>query len=392
MKRVLLVTLLVIAMLTMLGFTPAEATYWENMKEIYEWNAMEGLSEAEVDISFPEMGLDYQLKIVTDSQSSMDDLVSYSKIKVNDVKGQLNVPVIEMYTNGGDLYINKEAVLSLLSAMGMADGVSIKEEFLMLEGGQKDVDVDFNNILNDTLALLEDMDLGVDLGMEKQGDTYVLTLESGELIDLLEAYFRYFVENVDNLPASLTQGQQVEITAAEKQEAIEQFNAFVSQYKDMVKALITGSKFHMESTFGEGKYKENSQIVIKTPMGSVTMNTKATTSKIEKVNFELPTSVRKITADELEELLMSKIGGVAGGAKLVMELDGSYVKFDQPNIKQGKVSLKVENGKAYMTVEDANKLLGVKLEGMESPFHVRKLDDYGFRVEWNEKNRTIEIY
>lgn len=391
MRKILLVMLLVISMLAMVGFTSVEASYWEEMKEIYEWNAMEGESETELDISIPGMDIDCQYKIYVNSQSNFDDFSSYSEIKVEDVQGQLNIPVIEMYTYGSDLYINKEAVLSFLSAIGMADGVEIEEEYIMLESGQNDIDID-SNMLNDVIEFIDKMDLGVDFNMEKEGNTYTLTLESDELIDLLDAYMRYIIENIDQLPDSLTQGQEIEITEEEKQKALEEYSAFVDEYKDLARSFIKGSKFYMQSTFEEGKYSENSQLDVKTPMGELNMNAVSTTFKSETSGFELPTSVMKITAEELEQLIMDKIGGdTSVGLKAIIKLDGTYIKIG-PGLEEGQISLKVEDGKSYITVEDAEKLLGIKLEDIEDPFYVRQLDNYGFRVEWNEETRMIEIY
>lgn len=391
MRKILLVTLLIISMLAMVGFTSVEASYWEEMKELYKWDAMEGESEAELDISIPDMDIDCQYKIYINSQSNLDDFSSYSEIKVEDVQGQLNIPVIEMYTYGSDLYINKEAVLSFLSAIGMTEGVEIEEEYIMLESGQNDIDID-SNMLNDVIELIDKMDLGVDFNMEKEGNTYTLTLESDELIDLLDAYIRYIIGNIDQLPDSLTQGQEIEITEEEKQKALEEYSVFVDEYKDLARSFIKGSKFYMQSTFEEGKYSENSQLDVKTPMGGLNMNVVSTTFKSETSGFELPTSVMKITAEELEQLIMDKIGGdTSAGLKAIIKLDGTYIKIG-PGLEEGQISLKVEDGKSYITVEDAEKLLGIKLEDIEDPFYVRQLDNYGFRVEWNEETRMIEIY
>ena len=175
MRKILLVMLLVISMLAMVGFTSVEASYWEEMKEIYEMECYGRESETELDISIPGMDIDCQYKIYINSQSNLDDFSSYSEIKVEDVQGQLNIPVIEMYTYGSDLYINKEAVLSFLSAIGMADGVEIEEEYIMLESGQNDIDID-SNMLNDVIELIDKMDLGVDFNMEKEGNTYTLNI------------------------------------------------------------------------------------------------------------------------------------------------------------------------------------------------------------------------
>ncbi len=310
MRKILLVTLLIISMLAMVGFTSVEASYWEEMKELYKWDAMEGESEAELDISIPDMDIDCQYKIYINSQSNLDDFSSYSEIKAEDVQGQLNIPVIEMYTYGSDLYINKEAVLSFLSAIGMTDDVEIEEEYIMLESGQNDIDID-SNMLNDVIEFIDKMDLGVDFNMEKEGNTYTLTLESDELIDLLDAYIRYIIENIDQLPDSLTQGQEIEITEEEKQKALEEYSVFVDEYKDLARSFIKGSKFYMQSTFEEGKYSENSQLDVKTPMGGLNMNVVSTTFKSETSGFELPTSVMKITADELAQLIVGRMVGAS---------------------------------------------------------------------------------
>ncbi|MCK9267714.1 MAG: hypothetical protein M0P14_03250 [Alkaliphilus sp.] len=392
MRRVLLVTLLVILMLTTVGFTSEGASYWEDMKEIYEWNAIEGKSEAELDISIPSMDIDYHYKIDVNSQSNFDDFSSYLKMEIKDVQGELNIPVIEMYTYGSDIYINKEAVLALLAATGAADDLVIEEEYVVLESGQKEVDIDFRNVLNEMIEFVDKIDLGMDLGMEKEGDTYTLTLESDELLDLLDAYMRYIFENIDQLPDSLVQGQEIELTEEEKQQALKEYDAFVDQYKDMAKIFIKGSKFYMEGTFEEDKYIENSQLEIKVmDMGELNMNVASTSSKLEKVDFELPTSVMRITAEELAELIMGKIG-IDTGAKVYINLDGTYVKFDGSDIEEGRIPLQIIDNLAYITIEDAEKLFDVELEGLEDPFHMRKLDDFGFRVDWNEESRVIEVY
>lgn len=392
MKKVLFITLLVIMMLATVGFTSEGASYWEDMKEIYEWNAIEGKSEAELDISIPGMDIDYHYKIDVNSQSNFDDFSSYSKIEIKDVQGESDIPVIEMYTYGSDLYINKEAVLALLAATGAADELVIEEEYVVLESGQEDVDIDFRNVLNEVIEFIDKMDLGMDLGMEKEGGTYTLTLESDELLDLLDAYMRYIFENIDQLSNSLVQGQEIELTGEEKQQALEEYDAFVDQYKDMAKMFIKGSKFYMEGTFEEDKYIENSRLEIKVmDMGELNMNVASTSSKLEKADFELPTSVMRITAEELVELIMGRIE-IDTGAKVYISLDGTYVKFAGSDIEEGRIPLQIIDDLAYITIEDAEKLFDVELEGLADPFHMRELDDFGFRVDWNEESKVIEIY
>lgn len=394
MKRTLLIVLLIISMLAVVGFAPAGASYWDEMKEIYEWKAAEGESEAEFNLTVPSMDINYQYKVFVSSQSNLEDFSSYSEIRVEDVQGQLNIPTIKTYTQAGDIYLNKEAVLALLSAIGVADEVEIEEEFVMLENSQFDSDVDLNAMLNNIIEFVDKIDLGVDINIEKEGNTYTLELESDELIDLLDAYFRFSIGNIDQLLDILPQEQEVVITEEEKQEALDGYNAFVSQYKNLAKTFIKGSKFYMEGTFEEGKYSENTQLDIKVAdMGELNVKASATSTRLESIDFELPTSVMKITTDELGELIASKIVGVTDAeVRVVIKLDGTYVKFSLTDLEDGQIPLEIIDDLAYMTVEDAEKLFGIKLEGLEDPFHVRKLGNYGFNVDWNEEARVIEIY
>ncbi|HZK58118.1 MAG TPA: hypothetical protein VFD17_07390, partial [Clostridia bacterium] len=131
-------------------------------------------------------------------------------------------------------------------------------------------------------------------------------------------------------------------------------------------------------------------------MGEFNMKTEGITSRLETLDLELPTSVMVITAEELEGLITSKIvEEIEANVRLkaAIGLDGTYEKFVQSDIvEEGRIPLKVEDGKAYITIEDAEKLFGVELKGLEDPFHIRRLDDFGFHVEWNEEDRLIEIY
>lgn len=386
MKKTLLVVLLVISMLTMVGFAPVEASYWEDVKEIYEWKAIEGESEIEFNLAIPDENYNYKVNI--NSKSNLEDFSSYVELKIEDLQGLQSIPTIKMYTHGADLYINKEAILSLLSAIGMGEDIEIEEEYVVIESSQNNVNVN-PNMLNDMIEIIDNMDLGIDLGMEKKGNTYTLTLESDKLIDLLDAYLRYVIENMDQF-TNLMQ-QEIMLTEIEKEEVLEAYNTFVESYKEMAKAFIAGSKYHQESTFGKDEYKQKMELVIVTPVGQLDMKSASTSVKLTSSNIKLPTSVMRITEQELTELMMGQIVTGGTGLNAVMELDGSYLKFGEFGLEDGKIELKVEDGKSYITAEDVHKLLDVELD-FEGYLHIRELEDYGFNVQWNGENRTIEIY
>ena len=116
----------------------------------------------------------------------------------------------------------------------------------------------------------------------------------------------------------------------------------------------------MQSTFEEGKYSENSQLDVKTPMGGLNMNVVSTTFKSETSGFELPTSVMKITAEELEQLIADKMGvDTSNGLKAVIKLDGAYIKL--ADLEEGQIPLKVEDGK-YILHRRCREIVCIKLE------------------------------
>lgn len=390
MKKILLVTLLIISMLSIVGFTSAGTSYWDNMKEIYEWDAIEEVSEMDINLSIP--GESHEYKINTNGKSNLKDMSSYLEIKVEDIKGLQSVPTIKMYTSGSDIYINKEVVLSLLSAMGAEGSIDIQEEYIAIESAQNNMDFS-SNMLQDTIGFIDNMDLGIDLDMVQEGNTYTLTLESDELIDLLDAYMGYVINNIDQLPNAMP--EDVTITEAEKQEALKGYNTFVKEYKEMARMFISGSKYYQESIFGEDELKQKVKLDIKTPMGQLGMNSESVSTRLTSYNVELPKSVMRITSEELEELIMSQITVTEVetnvGLKALIGLDGSYQIFGE-DPKIGQIPLKVEDGKAYVTSAEIYELFNMELDNVEGYLHIRKLDDYGFHVDWNEENRTIEVY
>ncbi len=388
MKKTLLIGLLVISMLAMVGFTPVEASYWQTMKEMYEWNGTEGETALEIKLAIPDMEKKYKVQII--SKSNLKEFITYSEIHIEDVKEGKNIPTIKMYTNGSNIYLNKEAAIAFVTATGFGETVEIAEDYVMLEGSQNTVKFD-SNILNDAIQFIEGMDLGIDLGMKKDGDTFKLTLDSDQLIDLFDAYMRYVLTNMDKMPKSFMP-EEIVISEEEKQEMLEQYDAFVTLYKDTAKEFMKGSKFYQESTLANNKYSAKSEVLLKTPMGELEVKTVGTSVKLDSANIELPSSVKKITEEELSSLILGQIMpdvDVDTGLKAIVELDGSYIKFGELDFEEGNITLKIEEGKAYITAEDALELLGVEVEGVS---HIRDLEDYGFFVEWNEELKTIEIY
>ncbi|SES81411.1 hypothetical protein SAMN05660297_00568 [Natronincola peptidivorans] len=390
MKKMLIVMLLVVSMLTMVGFAPAETSYWEDMKAIYEWDGLEGEAEMQLKVVIPpDVDLHYNVEMY--SVSNLKDFVSYMEIVVEDVEGLQEIPTIKLYTVGTDFYINTDAVLPLLSVMGLEETVDIQEEYILFRNTEAPIDMN-SKMLQDIIQFIEEMDLGIDLGMTKEGNTYTLKLDSDKMIDLLEAYMLYVITNIDKLPAELMPAEMPELTEEDLQEVLELYDTFIAPNIPMAKAFITGSYYQQVTTFEEDAVTEETELALITPMAQIQVEGLTVSRKLTTTDIQLPESVLVFTQEDLEAFIMSQFAvETQVGFKAIVDLEGSYVKPAEGTFEQGTVQLKVEDGRSFIAVADASQLLDIQLEG-EGFIPVKDLEDYGFYVIWNSDIDAIEIY
>ena len=83
------------------------------------------------------MDIDYHYKLMSIHSQILIDFSSYSKIEIKDVQGESDIPVIEMYTYGSDLYISKGSGACTFGGNGAADELVIEEEYVVLESAKK---------------------------------------------------------------------------------------------------------------------------------------------------------------------------------------------------------------------------------------------------------------
>lgn len=394
MKKLVIVMLLVISMVTMLGFAPAEATYWEDMKAIYEWEGIEGEAEMAFTVVVPpDVNLQYDLKL--NSESNLEDFVSYMEITIEDKAEFQEFPTIKLYTEGTDFYINTEAVLPIISMMGLDIPLEIEEEYILFKTTETPVDMN-SKVLQDILVFIEEMDLGIDLDMTKEGNTYTLNLNSDEIIDLLDAYMLYIFTNMDKLPQDLMPAEMPEITEEHLEEILEMYNSFIKPNIPMAKAFIEGSYYKQLSTFDEDAITEETDLALTTPMAQVHIEGISVSKKLDSVDIQLPTSVKVVTDKDLEEFFMGMFmpdTDTQSKFKAIIDLEGAYKKpvGDTAEFEEGVLRLMVEDNRSYITVEDVSILLDIEIEG-DGFIAVRDLEQYGFQIIWNPYIDMIEIY
>lgn len=392
-KKGLIITFLIISMLAMVGFAPAESTYWEEMKKVYEWQGTEGDSEVDITINFPpDLNQNYKLNMYT--KGDLQDFVSYMEIKVEDMDGEVSIPTIKLYTKSSDLYINTEAITPILELMGIAEELNIEEEYVALRNNTNPMDIN-SNVIKEMITFIENMDLGIDLGMIKEGNTYTLTLDSDKVIDLLDAYIRYIINNMDKFPEELIQ-PEIRPSEQEVAEALKMYEENIAIYKDMAKEFIKGSYYKSNTIIDKDQVKASTETFIKAPMGDVKITAISSSTKLDNPHIQLPTSVRVFTEEDLTELIITSTGYdnvemTNMKLKATIDRDGNYTKFGEVDIEEGKLELEVNKGRAYITAEEATKLLDTEL-GKEGFIAIKSLEDYGLHIYWDAENKIIDIY
>ncbi len=146
MKKTVLILTLVTMMLVSMIPVSAETTpgqdYWNEMKMMYEeWQAMESEMNLELQISFPDV-IEQTFYITATSVSDMESFDSYMLIEVETDDPAMQIPDIELYTQGMDFYLNQEFVMFLAELAEMEHEFVMDEAFVMIQNDQMDVQLD----------------------------------------------------------------------------------------------------------------------------------------------------------------------------------------------------------------------------------------------------------
>lgn len=383
MKKLSLIMAVLMIMLSTMGFTSVEKAYWEENKKIMQWEGVE--SDQDLSLNFKTTdGFSINYKMDIKSKGIMKDMVTYIEVNTEALENSPAIPQIKMYTKGADLYINKEAFLAFVKLSSQKD-IEIAEDFVKITNEQN-VEISAS-LMDEIMKFVEEIDLGMDMGMVQDGNKYTLNLDSDKMIDLLDAYMRYIFNNMDKLPSSLMPAD-FKMTEEEKQEMLAMYDAFVTPYKDTAKAAIKGSTYYQVDTFEESKYSQEAVLDIKTPMGNGKLAMNSVSNKVSDLKISLPASVKVVNQEELNEMMMPEMLPMP----LSISLDGSYVNFKGNDFTEGKIEIKNVNGATYLNVNQLSELLSTIIETKEDYIRTTDLANLGFDVQWNAESKTIDIY
>ncbi len=399
MKRVLVALVLVLAMFSTTIASAAPETpageYWEELKAMYEeWAAMEGESDMKITITVPEedpMVFDVNIKSI----GNMEDMSTSMEVTISTDDPELQIPVIHMMTVGSDIYLNTEIIKFFAEKMEMGDMVQIEEEYVMLQGGDDVPEVSTQYLL-DVLEFVEGMEFDFEFDMTKEDNTYTLNMDSDQMIDLLDAYMVFSLENSAELMEITGQEMDFELTDEEIQEALAMYDEVFAPMLETAREAIRGSYYNQVTTITDEAYDEEAELYITTPMGNIMVEMVSTTERLDEYTLDLPESVKVYTQDDLVNLMIGSMGLPEGGKRLAAMLDvdqNMYMLITETELVEGEVEITLtQEGLSFMSVKDAVEIFGLQMEPSEELMHIRELDNHGYDIEWNEQLRMIEVY
>lgn len=397
MKKVLCFLMVSIMMFAMMGFTPAEEAYLKESKAVMEWKATEGSSTMDLEIKAPD-GEVMKYQVQMKSKGDMEQMLTYIELSIKGVDLPKEAPVfpekIQLYTKGADLYIDKASMKSLFKAMRGQD-LAVNEDFVLLKSDANMV-MDYKS-LNEIMDYFYTMDLGVDTGLQKDGNRYTLNMNSDKMIDLVDAYIKYVLRNFDKMPKALFPmgvGEQPQPTAEEMKALYDEYVKTSAAFIEQAKEALKGSTLWQTTTVRTDQVTSEGKLNLKIFGGEVTLNSKSVSRELDSVNIKLPTSVKEFSSTDMADMLT--IQPVETGAEataeamptLSVKLDGSYALADGTT---GKLTVKNVEGKLLYNADEMKEVLGMDLQVDSEYIDAETLRTFGFDVNWNAETKSVEI-
>lgn len=404
MKKTMYLILVSMMVLLMMGATSAEKAYLDATKAVWEWKGAEAQSEFTIDIKLSsEETLKYSGALKT--KSDMESLTTYIELNLKAVQVPEPVPPIpssiRMYTKGSDLYLDKKTMNAFIEMIG-GQKLDIPEEFILIKS---DAPMDLNKkMMGDLFNYFYTMELGIDTGLQKDGNRFTVSMNADKIIDIADAYIKYTLKNADKLFGIMAMSpEDMVMSEEEKMELLKQYEESVKPMLPELKKLFAGSSYMMDTTISEGKVNAEEKLVIKAEGFEAVIRTKTSSKQADQVNIKLPASVKAYTAQQLGQIIAPKIPVPTMEAENTMEveaeeipvlsvkLDGSYLIPPAAEVS-GKIRIEKKNGRMFFSVEDLNKVLEEDMK-YEKEFigAAELLEKFGISAKWNNETRTVDF-
>jgi len=328
-------------------FTPSKAdevsnSYFDAVKSVSEWNKVDSKVDLDLKLDlnalggeFKEISTNYNFKL----DSIFDTDAMFGKVKAkftSPVLADRPLPEVTMFVDKKDFYVNKDIFNMYMLALGSDKKTNkdfVKMTFDKALASSMGVDANYyNNIMEKNaskattrkvLDFFGKIDIGMDTGLTKDGDTYKLSWNADKMVDVTNAYIKYVFKNPESIVNMYKEIYGIDIIAEMKKsdstmteakfkksmnEASVQWTKEIEPMLPKFKKLLAGSSLTLEENFGKEDYTQKFNLKIAVDLNryaeiadgtkytkplvvSATLNANSISKKLEKLDLTLPTSV-----------------------------------------------------------------------------------------------------
>lgn len=313
-----------------------------------------------------------------DATSSLDMTMKCKELN-------MNIPV-KMYINKDKVYINKEyfAALAQLSGADVAKINKLSADYIILDLNAGNDVLGLTNQLGTmtnltstdaTYKLLQNIstDIGLNVPVTKEGNTYKIKLTSDQLVDIAKNVINTSVANLDKLNTTYKLG----LSKEEINEFVKGYNSQKAEIEEAlpeVKQILKGSYFDMTYKFEESKVTQDAKLVIKAEgIFNLSMDMSVQSVKEEPKNITMPANAVVMSINDITELFNSSYTfntSYVPNTPNTLNIDvkaGTYVSSGG-NTKSIKIIK--ENGKTYLPLKQV-------------------LAEFGYQANYDQKAKKV---
>lgn len=323
--------------------------YFEELKKISTWEKVESDSKLETKLELTEKDFNMSFGYDIDIKSNYDqkELKGESTIKLTPKSTDTpQVPDIKIYFDKDTMYVNKEAVNTLFEQLYIDKKFS--KDFVKITGTSpstlpasmginaeilKNYSQNSAQMSQKAIDFLKGMNLGIDLGLVKEGNSYSLNWDENKTVDVFNAYMKFVFKNPNYIFDSYKDIFGIDIFALYGEMGLnitkEDMNSSMAEVYDMwvkevepmlpkIKEILKGSKFTMKQTYGENEYKSETSMFIQVDA-----------AKAEKLFSEGNYDAKSTTNTNPKATFVLNINQTAkNNPDLKVSLPSSYDEFD----------------------------------------------------------------
>lgn len=255
--------------------------YFNDMQKVMDWKEIKSDStiQTKVDIKENDSNMSFGYDVKVNSNYDKEQLRGELKLSFKE-KGSLTpkIPNIHIYYDSQNLYLSKESAkyffdmlnidkditkeyvkINLNTNSSMPAALTLNEQFL------KNYSQNSTQISEKLIKFMKGINLGVDIGLTKNGNTYSINWDADKSIDILNAYVKYifsnpkvfmeFYKDVFSIDMNeMYKSMNVDINVAMK-ESLDMWNKEVEPMLSEFKKVLKGSNIILKETYGENDYK-----------------------------------------------------------------------------------------------------------------------------------------